>query len=987
MDKELRILIAEDSAVDAEFITRELGKGGLVYTSKWVKSKDEFFKALKEYTPDIILCDYRMPGFGAPEALEIAKEISPQTPFVIVSGTIGEDVAVEMMKSGAVDYIMKDKIFRLAPAVKRALKETEERAERMKAEEGIRSSQERLRILFEHAPDAIYLNDIKGTFIDGNKKAEEITGYTKKELIGKNFLELNLISADQAIKAAILLARNVLGQGTGPDEIILNRKDGKKAAVEIRTFPVKIDNKILILGIARDISERKKMEDNLKKDAQLLKDTGEMAKVGGWELDLATKEVLLTEEVCRIHGVEPGDKLTLEEALNFYVPESRPDVEAVLKKAMETGESYDLESLFVPSGSKDKIWVRSLGRAVYSGGKIVKLVGVFQNIDKYKKAEEELRESRVTLNLILNMIPQSIFWKDLEGRYLGCNQVFAAAVGLEDPIRIVGKTDFDLPWPRAEAEAYRADDRDVIEKNRSKLHIIEALQQADGTRLVIDTSKVPLRDAHGRPFAVLGVYEDITERKKQEERIIRAAEEWRTTFDSITDLVSIVDKDFKITRVNKAFADTFGMNPKDVIGRVCYELVHGAVEPHPDCPYKKSLLTKESTTLEYFEASLGKYLEVSISPIFNDKGDIIAAVHLMRDITERKKAEENIRSLHRRIEFILGVTKTGLDIIDADFNMVYVDPEWAKVYGDYKARKCYEYFMGKREVCADCGIKKAMETKKVVVIEEVLVKEGNRPVQVTTIPFQNENGEWLVAEVNMDISMRKNIEKAQRLAQLGKLVADMAHEVNNPLMIISGNAQLCLMEEIQSQEVKNSLKIIVEESQRAKSIIQRLLKFSRPSKGEIKKVDINNSIESVVGIVEHQFSLVNVKFERTYLKDPPLISIDEQQMQEVFMNLTNNAAEAMPAGGVISITTSLKDDFLCIDFKDTGLGMSEEVKNKLIVPFITTKEKGTGLGLPVCYGIVKAHNGELRFESAPGKGTIVTILLPFAGGGEIEGNA
>ena len=150
MDKELRVLIAEDSAADAELIARELAKEGLAHRSKLVKSKDEFLKALGEFAPDVILCDYKMPGFSAPEALEIAKEISPKTPFVVVSGTIGEDVAVEMMKSGAMDYVMKDKLFRLAPAVQRALKENEERAERKKAAQALRESELKMhRVLAE----------------------------------------------------------------------------------------------------------------------------------------------------------------------------------------------------------------------------------------------------------------------------------------------------------------------------------------------------------------------------------------------------------------------------------------------------------------------------------------------------------------------------------------------------------------------------------------------------------------------------------------------------------------------------------------------------------------------------------------------------------------------------------------------------------------------------------------------------------------------
>ena len=131
---------------------------------------------------------------------------------------------------------------------------------------------------------------------------------------------------------------------------------------------------------------------------------------------------------------------------------------------------------------------------------------------------------------------------------------------------------------------------------------------------------------------------------------------------------------------------------------------------------------------------------------------------------QTKSAKEEITALKQEMEFILGVTKTGLDIIDSQFNIRYIDPEWAKVYGDPTEKKCYEYFMDRSEVCPSCGIPIALKTKRVAVTEETLVKEGNRPIQVTTIPFQNGDGEWLVAQVNVDISERKRTDEALRKA-------------------------------------------------------------------------------------------------------------------------------------------------------------------------------------------------------------------------------
>ncbi|HEX2957376.1 MAG TPA: PAS domain S-box protein [Chitinispirillaceae bacterium] len=172
-----------------------------------------------------------------------------------------------------------------------------------------------------------------------------------------------------------------------------------------------------------------------------------------------------------------------------------------------------------PDGTE--FWAEVVGRTGSMGGKTAYFVSL-RNITEYKQAEEEQRQNRNMLDKILNTIPQSVFWKDCNSRYLGCNLQFAHDVGLTDPANIVGKTDFDLPWPKEDAEAYITDDRFVMDHNLLKSHIIEPLVQADGTQIWIETSKMPLTDELGNVYGTIGIYEDITERKKVTEALNNA---------------------------------------------------------------------------------------------------------------------------------------------------------------------------------------------------------------------------------------------------------------------------------------------------------------------------------------------------------------------------------------------------------------------------------------------------------------------------------
>ncbi|MGC2434164.1 MAG: response regulator, partial [Desulfobaccales bacterium] len=209
----LRILIVEDLASDAELMAYELRQANLTFTTRRVDNDQDFVRELEQFPPDLILSDYHLPRFNGPAALALAQEKCPDIPFIFVSGAIGEEVAVDNLKRGATDYVLKDRLFRLAPAVKRALREAAEIRERLQAEEALRRSEQDYRILVRNMPAVVYKGYLDWSVDFFDHKIEALTGYRKEEFDSRRVKWLDLIVREDlpAAKKAIRGAR----QGTG----------------------------------------------------------------------------------------------------------------------------------------------------------------------------------------------------------------------------------------------------------------------------------------------------------------------------------------------------------------------------------------------------------------------------------------------------------------------------------------------------------------------------------------------------------------------------------------------------------------------------------------------------------------------------------------------------------------------------------------------------------------------------------------------------
>ncbi|MBN1103967.1 MAG: GAF domain-containing protein [Deltaproteobacteria bacterium] len=221
--------------------------------------------------------------------------------------------------------------------------------------------------------------------------------------------------------------------------------------------------------------------------------------------------------------------------------------------------------------------------------------------------------------------------------------------------------------------------------------------------------------------------------------------------------------------------------------------------------------------------------------------------------------------------------------------------------------------------------------------------------------------------------------KTEKLSSLGRLAAGIAHEINNPLAAILLYSTSMLKEAPEGGPLKEGLEIIVHETVRCRGIIQELLEFSR--EGEPRKVsaDVNAIIDKALTILDNEFRLRRIRVERELSTTIPVIPLDVNQMEQVFINFLVNAIEAIPHEGVVTIRTREDEDRkgILIEFEDDGVGISQEIRDRIFDPFFSTKPKGTGLGLPVNFGIVEKHQGRINVFSQPGQGTRMVVWLPY----------
>jgi two-component system cell cycle sensor histidine kinase/response regulator CckA len=517
MSKPLRVLIVEDSEDDMELVLRELRRGGYAPDSERVETAEAMREALERREWDVVLSDFRLPSFSAPAALAVLQEHGLDLPFLIVSGTVGEETAVAALKAGAHDFVTKGKLARLIPAIERELREAGTRAERRRAEEALRESQRALSTLLSNLPGMVYRsqNDPDWTMEFVSEGSLDLTGYHPSELVGTRTLSYAELIRPEDREPVWRQVQDALRERRPFQlEYRLRTKGGEEKWVwEQGQGIFSPDGELLALeGFVTDVTERKRAEEALHQAEEqyrlLFEDNPHLM----WVYDPETLAFLAANRTAVLqYGY------SREEFLAMKIPDLHPpeDLPALLEELSGVG---DLDRTVISRHRKKDgtiIDVEITGRSLIFAGRRAR-IALGQDITERTRAVAALRESETRFRSVVESLGEGLLVTDLEDRVLYANARIEEVFGytLDE---LVGRIAYEVLHPGEEADRIRS----ALERRMQGVSDTYEMQirRKDGKRIWLRVIGTPLRDAAGTIVGTVGAIADVTERRQLEEQL------------------------------------------------------------------------------------------------------------------------------------------------------------------------------------------------------------------------------------------------------------------------------------------------------------------------------------------------------------------------------------------------------------------------------------------------------------------------------------
>lgn len=901
-------------------------------------------------------------------------------------------------------------------------------------------ARERLRAVIETALDAVITIDSKGTIVRWNRQAEAIFGWTAGEALGRKLSETIIperfreahergIERFAATGKSTLLSRRFEMPGL--------RRDGSEFPVELAITPMLVGGETLFGAYLRDITERK----NSEQKVAWLASFPEQNPNPVVEFDAAAGTVrYMNPTASRLFPGLPDAGLSHPWLMGLdevAAPLLYGQLPGPVSREVQVGDQCYAQTIgFIPGTGQLRIY--SI------------------DITSRLRAEHDLARERNILRTLIDNLPDFVYMKDAEGRFIVNNAANVRALGAVHERETLGKTVFDF-FARDVAQVFAADDREVIQAGQP---IFKREHPGRDGRTVI-TTKLPLRDDAGAVNAVLGITEDITERKQAERDLRESREHYRALADSLPNLIWTCNADGVCDYLSQQWLGYTGRSVEEQLGLGWLESVHpddrARVQSEWSAAQGRRSQFEDEFRLRRADGAY-RWFKTMAVPLYGEGGRVTKWFGSNTDVHDSKRAREKLQSQLQRLNLLDQITRAIAERHDlrSIFQVVLRTLE-DNLPMEFGCVLLYEAPAAKLVVTC-MGLQSAPWAQTLLLSEEARVDvdenglahclsgrlvyepdlaEVNFPfprrlfgaglrstvfaplrvesdvfgilVTARRNPggFSSQDCEFLrqvsehvgLAAHQMKIhealkaayeelnQTQQAAMQQERLRALGQMASGIAHDINNAISPVALYTEALLEREPNlSDRARSYLKTTQRAIDDVAQTIGRMREFYRPREiqSALLPVNLNVLVAQVIDLTRAKWSdmpqqkgaVVNTVAEL----DPNLPSIEgiESEIREALTNLVFNAVDAMPDGGDLTFRTRRDAGYVRVEVVDSGLGMDEETRNRCLEPFFTTKgERGTGLGLPMVYGVMRRHSADIDIESVPGHGTTVRLSFPL----------
>jgi two-component system cell cycle sensor histidine kinase/response regulator CckA len=681
----LRILFIEDVPADAELAERELRRGGLEFTPRRVETRDEYLAAIETFRPDVIVSDYRLPHFNGIAALTLALEIVPEVPFIITTGSLNEETAVECMKAGAWDYILKDRLSRLPMAIRGALDLARARAEERRALEALQRSEVQQRAFFDASADGVFVKDAALRTIMANQAYASLLGRSRADLLGRDDFDLMPEETARACRASDLAA-------LAEARPLVTEEAAFGRTFETRKFVVPLaDGTVGLGGFVRDVTQRQADEAALRERERQLRAIFDLASVGLAQADPETGQYLrVNRKMCEITGYEEAEMLEMRVRDVTHPDDREIDWDLFQRVGRGDAPGYRIEKRYVRKDG-GVTWVNVNMTVIRDGdGRAVRSVAAIEDIDERKRVQRALAESEARYRLIAENTADVIWMLDLASRRFTYVSPSVKRLRGFTPEEVMAQP-FDAALT---PEALRAVDARLSAAiaalaagDRSAETALLEIEQPTKNGGVVPTEVVAtaLSDVQGRVTGVLGVTRDITERRRAEEALRESEERYRALFDQSPIGIYKTTPDGRILLANPALLTMLGYDSLTELES--RNLEEGGYEPDYPRQRFKELIERNGSVRGLESVWIAKdgrrvHVRENAHAIREPGGEVLYYEGTVEDVTASRAAEEALRRTEAQYRSLFEHAEDALLVFEPATEMILdANPKACELYG------------------------------------------------------------------------------------------------------------------------------------------------------------------------------------------------------------------------------------------------------------------------------------------------------------------